>query len=131
MKRNIMAKFSVTSREMDRFGDPTIRKSKLRARLQDIFTDKARNSYAELEDSCEITESLFRKLLNGSRVIHKNVLARFIVGLKLDRALADELFYLLGEPLDDNEVFDHITICAIRDKDDIHHYLDELKTYWK
>lgn len=105
---------------------------KLRSRLQGIFYDRTKDAddpYSYLDAKCGIGESLFRKVLNGTRKITRPMLARFIVGLKLDGGQADELFELSGTPLNPDNALDLIIINAIRDRDEIDDFVDEVIKY--
>lgn len=79
---------------------------------------------------CNLSESIVRQVLNGKKKITMEFLGRLCVGLKLSVEESKELFEVYGIPLNfDRSYFDAITICAIRDKDDIEDYEDELKRY--
>ena len=91
----------------------------LQKSLQNIWHKKAGGSYEKLESLCQIKQNTFQTWMNGRRNISRSELAKFVIGLTLDRKTADELFALQGHPLDEKDIFDFIIICAIRDNDDI------------
>lgn len=104
----------------------------LRKRMQNIWLEKTGGSYAKLELLSQIEQETFQKWLRGSRKVPRIELAKFVIGLSLDRETADELFSLQSQPLDcDNDRFDFIVACAIRDKDDIEQFGKDVFTYCK
>jgi hypothetical protein len=83
--------------------------------------------------SCEKTyrkEDTFRRWLNGKRFPKREALAKFVVGLGLDIVTAKELFALHSSPLDPtNNRLDYIIALAIRDKDDIGQFAEDVEKY--
>jgi hypothetical protein len=102
----------------------------LRKKVQSLFFDKIEGSYAKLEYLAQIKQNTFQKWMNGSRNISRKELAKFVVGLSVDIELADELFVLYGHALNcDNNRFDCVVANAIKDKDDIAQFGEDVETY--
>lgn len=109
---------------------PLDKSAALRQRILKLWYEKAEGSYAKLEVETQILEDTFRKWLKGSRNMKRSNLAKFIVGFSLDIETADELFALHDHPLDcDGDRFDFIVACAIRDKDDIEQFGNDVLAY--
>lgn len=102
-------------------------------KLRNIFLYKARhatNTARYIAGQCLLSESLVQKVMKGKRSITAEFLGHVCVGLKLSKKETEELFELYGQPLQYNRsLFEAITICAVRDQDDIIDYVDELKMY--
>lgn len=100
--------------------------------MQNLWLKKTGGSYPKLELLSQIEEITFQKWLSGARKIERSDLAKFVIGLSLDRETADELFALQSHSLDyENNRFDFIVACAIRDKDDIEQFAKDVFTYCK
>lgn len=80
---------------------------------------------------CGVSKSYMRKIIKGEKAVTRKFLGRFCVGLKLTPEESDELFSYTGHRLVFGYTyFDSITMCAIRDGDDIEDYEKELEKYY-
>lgn len=121
--------FMVTYEEMRKMPTYNEKCLRLRQMLQKLFETKTEGNYAQMEAKCDISQDLLRKIFRGTRSIQRDVLAKFVVGLRVDRSTVNELYDLLGHPLNDKDPLDHITICALRDGDDIYRFIEEFEKY--
>lgn len=95
----------------------------LRAKNQDEA-----NIYQKASSDCAITESQIRKVINGQRKPTIEFISLISVGLGLTIDQATELFDLIGHtPFNKNNLFDSITYIALRDRDSIYTYIQQLK----
>lgn len=109
---------------------PLDKSAALRKLILKLWYEKADGSYAKLEVKTQILEDTFRRWLKGTRKMKRSNLAKLIVGLSVDLETANELFALQNHPLDcDGDRFDFITACAIRDKDDIEQFGNDVLAY--
>ena len=117
--------------ELDLLKMPADEKNKtLRQRIRTLWFEEAEGSYDKLEYLSQIKQNTFQKWINGSRNVKRSELAKFVIGLSLDIETANELFALRSHPLDcDGNRFDYIVACAIRDKDDIGQFGEDVYTY--
>lgn len=84
--------------------------------------------YAATE--CDFSESYMRKMIKQEKRVTRKALGQFCVGLGLSIKESEELFALTGKNLVFGYTyFDSITMCAIRDRDNIEDYLNELEEY--
>lgn len=88
-------------------------------------------NYAMLENQCDIKKDTFQKIVRerNGRGISRTMLAKFVVGAKVDMDTADQMFLNFGESLDARNRFDYILMCALRDKDDIDVFNNDLMKY--
>mgnify|MGYP001263670392 CR=1 FL=1 len=103
----------------------------LRKMLAELFAKNLNESYPALETRCDIKHDTFQKILRerNGRNISRKMLARFVVGAKVDLDIAEEMFLCLGHPLERRNRFDYILMCALRDRDDIDVFNDDLLKY--
>lgn len=95
--------------------------------LRDKNIDEA-NIYQKASSDCAITESQIRKVINGQRKPTIEFISLISVGLGLTIDQATELFDLIGHtPFNKNNLFDSITYIALRDRDSIYTYIQQLK----
>lgn len=106
-------------------------KRELRIMLTTLFALNLNQNYAQLESRCDIKPDTFQKIIRkrNPKGISRTMLAKFVVGAKVDIKTADTLFLYLGHGLDDRNRFDYILMCALRDKDDIEIFNDDLMKY--
>ena len=120
----------VTTAEVRGIPTDTEKSITLRKRLSTLYHEKAEGSYIKLEVKTQIKQNTFQKWMNGSRNVSRKELAKFAVGLALDMEIVDELFRMIGHSLDyENNRFDFIVACAIRDKDDIEQFGNDVEKY--
>ena len=101
--------------------------SELRIMLVNLFFEKADGDYHMLYRKTYINDSTFRKCQKGTLRISRIVLTKFVVGLCIEPDTARELYRILGQPLDlKHNRFDYIVALALRDKDTIDQFDDEL-----
>ena len=109
------------------------RGKKLLLKLRDVFYKNgkdASNIAVYVAGKCAMSESTVLKVLNGNRAVTAEFLGRICVGLKLSETETKDLFELYGQPLKyGRSIFESVTICAVRDKDDIDSYVEELEQY--
>ena len=108
----------------------------------DMAVDKARYDYEEanntkislydfVAEKCNITTSLYKNMQNEDRANKwsRTALGKLCVGLGLTIDEANELFLLQGGKLNETNALDKIICCALRDKDNIHDFCDEVLEY--
>ena len=124
--------YHVTEGEMKRFA--------VNAELNNLVYDKitaytkAHNikpKYEGIEEMCQLTASALKKSCAGTIRITRTFLYKLTVGLKMDIDEANELFALCGGPLSELSLEDYICINALRDKDDIIHFIDQFNEFVK
>ena len=90
----------------------------------------ASNAILYVSIRCNLSESTIRKVINGSRNATKDFVGRICVGLGLSMSDTEDLFEQLGQPLDFNSCyFDAVTMTAIKDRDSIDDYCEDLKFF--
>ena len=104
---------------------------KLRQKLASLFHEKADGSYGKLEADTYIRQNTMQTWLSGKRKANRISLALFVVGLRVDYETANNLFSLQSHPLNNNNRFDYILICALRDGDDIEQFGNDVMEYCK
>lgn len=112
----------------------------LRENIRDIMWAKAEeyrtenddngiSDYNIIEKCCRIPNDTMKKALNGRYKLTRNFLAKFTVGLKLDIEEANELFRKHSGELNLTNDFDYIVYHALKSKDNIDFFLDEVYEY--
>ena len=103
----------------------------LRKKILNYMHEKIKNAaniYEKASTDCALSESLIRKVINGQRKPTIEFVSFVSVGLGLTIEQATELFDLIGHtPFNKNNLFDSITYIALRDRDDIYVYIEQLK----
>ena len=114
-------------------GEMDQRQKELLRKLRNVFHANAKDSSniaVYVATKCELSDSIVQKVLTGKRAVTADFLGKICVGLSLSAEETDELFKLYGQPLDYNRsLFEAITICAVRDRDSIDSYVNELERY--
>lgn len=82
-----------------------------------------------IELSCQIPKDTIKKAINGNYKITRNFLGKFTVGLKLEMEVANSLFRECSGELNLTNDFDYIVYNALKTKDDIDFFMNELKEY--
>jgi len=103
-----------------------------RKKLTQIFFDKTKGVYANLDAKTLIREDTFRKWQSDKikKRPQRHMLAKFAVGLGLDFETTNELFTLHSNALDlKNNRLDYIIACAIKDRDDIEQFCNDVEEY--
>lgn len=86
------------------------------------------NVFLKASNECGMTESQIRKVISGERRPTIEFISFMSVGMQLSIEEAIELFDFIGHtPFHKNNLFDSITFIALRDRDSIHVYLDQLR----
>lgn len=108
----------------------------LRNDLRDIMWDKTDAYRSEIGENmgdypiidilCRIPPDTMKKALNGRYKITRNFLAKFTVGLKLEIDAANKLFKDHSGELNITNDFDYIVYHALKTKDDINDFIQEL-----
>lgn len=111
----------------------------LREKIRDIVWKKSDEYRAEnnasisdydvIELCCRIPNDTMKKAINGKYKLTRNFLAKFSVGLKLEIELANALFRKHSGELNLTNDFDFIVYNALKTKDDIDFFINELKEY--
>lgn len=112
----------------------------LRENIRDIMWAKAEeyriknddnniSDYNIIEKCCRIPNDTMKKALNGRYKLTRNFLAKFTIGLKLDIEEANELFRKHSGELNLTNDFDYIVYHALKSKDNIDFFLDEVYEY--
>lgn len=110
--------------------------TELREKVRKIMlnkTDEYRNEinkdfgdYTVIEETCRIPTDTMKKALSGRYKITRNFLAKFTVGLKLGIEIANFLFIMHSGELNLTNDFDYITYHALKTKDDIDDFIEEV-----
>lgn len=117
--------------------EPNSNDTELRQKIRDIMlketkeylirTKKDFNNYTIIEICCRIPTDTMKKALNGRYSITRNFLSKFTVGLKLDLETANSLFRIHSGELNLTNDFDYIVFHALKTKDDIDDFIEELE----
>jgi predicted methyltransferase len=121
--------YRVSPGEMVRWDGNSI---ELRKMISDLFFKYAKNTkktYDCTTEKCQIPEDTMRKILNGRCAISRHFLAKFTIGLKIDKEKADKLFELHSGELNPTNRFDYIVMCALRDGDEFDDFYEDVKKY--
>ena len=110
----------------------------LRVMIRDIMWEKIdeykvniKNNFSDyiiIEECCRIPSDTMKKALNGRYKITRRFLAKFTVGLKLSFDEANLLFRLHSGELNLTNDFDYIIFYALKTKDDIDDFIEEIKS---
>jgi hypothetical protein len=124
------ASYHVTADEMKRFAVNADLNNKVYKKIDD-YTKKhnIKPKYDGLEEICQLSASALKKSCSGSIRITRLFLYKLTVGLKMDVDEANELFALCGGELDENFHEDYVCYKALKDKDDIIHFIDQFNHY--
>ena len=124
--------YHVTVEEMRRFSVNAELNNKIYIKITE-YTKKhnIKPKYEGIEDRCQLSASALKKSCAGSIRITRTFLYKLTVGLKMGIEEADELFSLCGGPLSESSLEDYICIKALRDKDDINHFIDQFNEFVK
>ena len=110
------------------------RQKELLRKLRNVFHANAKNASnisVYVATRCDLSDSIVQKVLTGKRAVTAEFLGKICVGLSLSQEETKELFELFGQPLVyERSLFEAITICAVRDRDSIDSYVDELELYY-
>lgn len=111
----------------------------LREKIREIIWNKADeyrllnkvkiSDYEVVEISCRIPIDSVKKAINGRYKITRNFLSKFTVGLKLEIECANSLFRDHSGELNLTNDFDYIVYHALKTKDDINYFIDEIEKY--
>ncbi len=111
-------------------------KAELREKLRDIMYEKneiyrsERNintgDFPLVETRCAIPVDSMKKIISGRYKLSREVLAKFVVGMNLNIEEANNLFGLHSFPLYERNAFDFIVIHALKTKDTVHEFMDEV-----
>ena len=122
--------FRLTGAQMAAMPTETKDIGTLRRRLAELFYTHFSN-YAQLESMCDIKPDTFQKVLrfkNGRNVTYQ-LLAKFCVGAQLSEGEAKELFNLMGHDLREQNRYDYILLCELRNHCDICEYDEDLQSF--
>ncbi len=124
------ASYHVTADEMKRFAV----NADLNNQVYKVISDYAKThnikpKYEGLEDICQLSASALKKSCAGTIRITRLFLYKLTVGLKMDVEEANELFALCGGVLNENFHEDYVCYKALKDKDDIIHFIDQFNEY--
>lgn len=85
--------------------------------------NKALEKFAE---ECRTSETTLKKCMNGSQNISRKLLYKLSVGLKMSLEEANQYFSLCGGILRNSDPVDFICMNAIRDKDNIDLFIEQV-----
>ena len=91
--------------------------------------NRRKSDFMLIQDLCRIPADTTKKTVSGRCRVTRRFLAKFCVGLKIDLIEANELFRLHSGELNTTNSFDYILYHALKDKDDISDFIDEVKRY--
>lgn len=89
------------------------------------------SDYDFIETYCRIPGDTIKKAINGRYKITRRFLAKFTIGLKLDIESANFLFTKHSGELNLTNDFDYIVYHALKSKDSIDAFIDEVEIYLK
>lgn len=92
-------------------------------------TNSKISDYAVIEMCCRIPQDTIKKAINGRYNASRNFLAKFCVGLKLGIEKSNELFRIHSGELSLTNDFDYIIYHALKTKDDIDYFIEEVHEY--
>lgn len=113
---------------------------KVMRRLRDIFRKvgkhyNTKDYHIAVGSICGISADIIRQIISpyskkGPKVLTPVILGSICIGLKLSEDECDYLFSEFGIQLVfGKSMFTSITACAIRDKDNVEEYINELRKY--
>lgn len=119
----------LTAQDMANMPDITKDIGTLRRRLSELFALRLNSNYSRLEAECDIKRNTFQKMLrNGNgRNITYPMLAKFCVGAQLSMSEAIDLFLMMGYELSENNRYDYILLCELKNGGDIVEFDKDLK----
>ena len=124
------ASFHVTSAEMKRFESNVNLATMVYKKITDYANaHNIKPKYTGLEELCQISETSFKKSCAGSQKITRTFLYKLAVGLKMNIDEANKFFFLCGGALREDNLEDYICIKAIKDKDDILHFIEQFNEF--
>lgn len=124
------ASYHVTADEMRRFAVNAELNNKVYNKINEYAKKhNIKPKYEGIEDRCQLSASTLKKSCAGTIRITRLFLYKLTVGLQMDIDEANELFTLCGGPLNEHSPEDYICINALRDKDDIIHFIDQFNEY--
>ena len=124
------ASYHVTDDEMRRFAVNAKLNHMVYEKIDDyVKKHNIKPKYLGLEDRCQLSESAIKKSCSGAIRITRLFLYKLTVGLKMDVDEANELFALCGGELNENFHEDYVCYKALKDKDDILHFIDQFNEY--
>lgn len=130
-ENDTVTSYYMTEEEIRKIPKDTQNIDILRIKLSEYYSRNFK-SYAEFENQCDIKRNTFQKMLkfkNGRNVTYV-MLAKFAIGAELSFSEANELFTLMGRPLDyENYQFDYILKCNLEKKCDIAEFGKDVKEY--
>ena len=126
------ASYHVTADEMRRFSVNAILNDLVYEKIEDyVQKHNIKPKYPELEERCQLSESTIKKSCNGTIRTTRLFLYKLTVGLQMDIDEANELFALCGGELNLAFHEDYVCYKALKDKDDIMHFIDQFNEYAK
>lgn len=94
------------------------------------YAKSASNVAFEVGMQCNLSESIVRKVFKAEKAMTADFLGHICVGLELSMEESEELFALFGRPLVfGKSYFESVTMVAIKDKDDIDAYEQDLNYF--
>ena len=124
------ASYHVTADEMRRFAVNAGLNNLVYNKISDYAKKhNIKPKYEGLEDRCQLSASTLKKSCSGTIRITRLFLYKLTVGLKMEVDEANELFALCGGVLDENFHEDYVCYKALKDKDDIIHFIDQFNHY--
>jgi len=123
--------FRLTDQEKAKMPAENKNLTELRIRLSEIFGERFQN-YSQFEVKCDIKRSTFQKVMqfNNVRSITPQFLTKFVIGAGLTYEEANELFSLMGSPLNpERNRYAFILKCELDKKSDISELDNTLKEF--
>lgn len=87
--------------------------------------------YDGIEELTHISTSQIKQMINGRTNITRTSLYKLVVGLKMTVEEANKLFGKFSNELTEDCLEDYICIRALKDGDDITHFINEYNQYTK
>ena len=124
------ASYHVTTDEMKRFAVNADLNNKVYKKIDDYAKKyNIKPKYEGLEEICQLSASTLKKSCSGTIRITRLFLYKLTVGLKMEVNEANELFALCGGMLNEDFHEDYVCFKALKDKDDIIHFIDQFNHY--
>lgn len=131
---SLASTYNVNDSDMSQFFDQDKKLAKKIASVKLKFDveyceGKSTRGYDMILDQCQISVTALKKTIKNDIKPTRNLVYKLAVGLKMSLQEANELFVLCGGPLTEDCQADKICMYALRDGDDIFHFIEQFEHY--